>query len=143
MVGLTAEGPTVGSNDGKFTLKAIVSLSLACADALPPTSSPERKPAPPSASARRRSKLNMRTSDLPLKQIAMRPRHLETMRQSSRSLRRVSPAPSAFPLREPGRACERPAQHISIPCAFIYIIPRSILVSRVLRTEETLIFRAR
>src|SRR5665213_1343705 len=62
MVGLTAEGPTVGSNEGRLTLKAIVSLSLACACAAPPSNSSLRKPAPPKASASRRFTLTMLSS---------------------------------------------------------------------------------
>src|SRR5271155_3461400 len=56
IVGLTAEGPVVGSNDGRLTLKAIVSVSLVCAKAPPPPPriSSDRNVAAPSASVSRR-----------------------------------------------------------------------------------------
>src|SRR5579871_2618790 len=60
MVGLTADGPTVGSNEGRLTLNAMVSLSAFCASAPPPPNrSSERMPAPPSASACLRFTLNI------------------------------------------------------------------------------------
>src|SRR5579883_536503 len=108
MVGLTAEGPTVGSNDGRFTLKAIVSLSRACADALAPERSPDRKLAPPRASAWRRFKLSMRPSHLPFATAAIRRRIREDATISS-SLRLLT-ARSAPP-RDLRRAA-RPAQRL-------------------------------
>src|ERR1700733_856088 len=64
MLGLTAEAPSVGSNEGRLTLKAMVSVSLPAARTAPAASRSVRNAPAPSAKVWRRVTSTMH--DLPI-----------------------------------------------------------------------------